>query len=102
MDAGPAIDALSFRVSDYQVVEEIDADAMLERGVHRIGRIRPAVGALGAGEMILLTTSFRPEPLLETMRHSGAIVHSSMQGTRHFTHVGKRARYTDRSNGVLR
>ena len=33
-----------------RIVEEIDADAMLERGVHPIGKIRETVGALGPGE----------------------------------------------------
>ena len=32
-----------------RVVEEIDADAMLERGVHPIGKIREAVGVTWSG-----------------------------------------------------
>jgi len=71
------------------VVEEIDADAMLERGVHPIGKIREAVGALGAGEVIVLRSSFRPEPLIETLRRAGAPVHSSTRGEAHFTYFGK-------------
>ena len=39
------------------IVEEIDADAMLERGVHPIGKVREAVGLLGPGEVILLRSS---------------------------------------------
>jgi Domain of unknown function (DUF1858) len=68
-----------------RVVEEIDADAMLERGVHPIGKIREAVGMLGPGEVVVLRSSFRPQPLIETLRRSGAAVHSSMQGETHFT-----------------
>jgi hypothetical protein len=81
-----APDHASFTLSDHQIVEEIDADVMLERGVHPIGRIRGAVHALGRGEVVLLTSSFRPEPLIETMRRSGSTVHSSRQGARHFTY----------------
>ena len=75
-----------------RVVEEIDADAMLERGVHPIGRIREAVGALGPGEVVLLRSSFRPQPLIETLRRAGAAVHSSTQGTTHITCFGKRVK----------
>jgi hypothetical protein len=76
-----------------RVVEEIDADAMLERGVHPIGRVREAVGALGEGEVVVLRSSFRPVPLIETLRRAGAAVHisalSSPQGTTHLTWFGR-------------
>src|SRR5689334_10866275 len=73
------------------VVEEIDADAMLERGVHPIGKIREAVGVLHPGEVVVLRSSFRPQPLIETLRHAGAAVHSSVQGTTHLTWFGRPA-----------
>lgn len=72
-----------------RVVEQIDADAMLERGIHPIGKIREAVGALGPGEVVVLRSSFRPQPLIETLRRAGAAVHSSMEGTAHLTWFGK-------------
>lgn len=72
-----------------RVVEEVDADAMLEHGVHPIGKIRELVGALGAGEAVVLRSSFRPQPLIETLRRAGAAVHSSVQGATHFTWFGK-------------
>lgn len=62
-------------VDSVRVVEEIDADAMLETGVHPIGRVRAAVASLAEGEAICLKSSFRPEPLLETMRRGGVRVH---------------------------
>lgn len=68
-----------------RVMEEIDADAMLERGIHPIGKIREAVGVLGPGEVVVLRSSFRPQPLIETLRRAGAAVHSSSQGATHFT-----------------
>ncbi len=76
-------------LTDGRVVEEIDADAMLERGVHPIGKIREAVGALGPGEVVVLRSSFRPQPLIETLRRAGAAVHSSTQGTPHVTWFGR-------------
>ncbi|HEX3748337.1 MAG TPA: hypothetical protein VHW09_30620 [Bryobacteraceae bacterium] len=85
-DVDQAGDDFAFCLSDHHIIEEIDADAMLERGVHPIGRIRKAVKALGRGEVVLLTSSFRPEPLIETMRRSGSAVHTSIQGTRHLTY----------------
>jgi hypothetical protein len=72
-----------------RVVEEIDADAMLERGVHPIGKIRATVGVLGPGEVMVLRSSFRPQPLIETLRLAGAPVHSSMQGETHITWFGR-------------
>lgn len=84
-------DDASWLTSD-RVVEEIDADAMLERGVHPIGKIREAVGVLGPGEVVVLRSSFRPQPLIETLRGAGAAVHSSMQGTTHLTWFGRPAK----------
>jgi hypothetical protein len=72
-----------------RIVEEIDADAMLERGVHPIGKIREAVGALGPEEVVVLRSSFRPQPLIETLRRAGAAVHSSSQGATHLTWFGR-------------
>jgi len=71
------------------VVEEIDADAMLERGVHPIGKIREAVSALKTGESVLLRSSFVPQPLIETLRRAGAAVHSSTLAGKHLTWFGK-------------
>ena len=73
------------------IVEEIDADAMLERGIHPIGKVREAVQLLSPGEVILLRSSFRPEPLIETLRRAGAAVLSSTQGSKHLTWFGKPA-----------
>jgi len=75
-----------------RVVEEIDADAMLERGIHPIGKIREAVGVLGQGEVVVLRSSFRPQPLIETLRRSGAAVHSSTQDATHLTWFGRQTK----------
>jgi hypothetical protein len=75
-----------------RVVEEIDADAMLERGDHPIGKVREAVRTLGPGDVVVLRSSFRPEPLLETMRRSGASVGCATRGTTHFSYFGRSPR----------
>ena len=50
---------------------EVDAGAMLEKGVHPIGEVRASAAQLGAGEVLRLVSPFRPEPLIEAMRRSG-------------------------------
>ena len=69
---------------------EIDADAMLERGVHPIGKVRESAAALEPGEIVRLLSSFRPEPLIATMRHGGFDVFSAPDAAgRHVTSIGR-------------
>jgi uncharacterized protein DUF1858 len=68
-------DAGAAWLSGCAVAVEIDAAAMLERGVHPIGRVRECAAELRAGEAIRLTSPFRPEPLLDTMRRAGLEVY---------------------------
>ncbi len=49
----------------------IDADQMLAAGVHPAGRVKECSASLGPGEMVVLTSSFCPSPLILMMRHSG-------------------------------
>jgi len=76
-------------VAKSRVVEEVDAAAMLDRGVHPIGKIREAVGALGPGEVVVLRAPFRPEPLLETMRRAGAQVYCAPEGEGHVAYFAR-------------
>jgi hypothetical protein len=72
------------------VRHEISADEMLERGVHPIGRVRECAASLAPGELLRLDSSFRPEPLLETMRKSGFDVFCSESTSgRHHTYLRK-------------
>lgn len=57
--------------SSYPVKHSIDADAMLSTGVHPIGKVRECAASLSPGEMVVMTVSFRPEPLLENLRQAG-------------------------------
>jgi hypothetical protein len=58
------------------VRRSIDADAMLERGVHPLGDVRQGVVSLKAGEIVKLTSAFRPQPLMDAMAASGLAVYS--------------------------
>lgn len=49
----------------------IDADEMLATGVHPAGKVKQCGTLLGDGEMVVLTSSFCPSPLIQMMRHSG-------------------------------
>ena len=64
---------------------------MPERGVNPIGKIREIVGALGPGEVVVPRSTFRPQPLIETLSRAGAVIHISMQGTTHLTWFGRAA-----------
>ena len=55
----------------------IDATSMLERGVHPIGTVRECVATLAPGEIIRLTSGFRPAPLIDLMSRSGLAVYST-------------------------
>jgi hypothetical protein len=77
-------------VNDEWVRFTIDADAMLETGVHPIGKVRACAGELQPGELLKLTSSFRPEPLLETMRRAGlAVFCAEIAPGRHATYMGR-------------
>jgi hypothetical protein len=67
-------------VNEELVRHEIDADRMLARGEHPIGPIRQWFAALEPGQIIRLTSSFRPAPLIETLRRDGASVYAEERG----------------------
>jgi len=79
-------------VIEARVRHRIDADAMLETGVHPIGRVRQCAAELEPGELLCLSSSFRPEPLIETMRRGGLAVYSTeVSPGRHATYIGPAA-----------
>ncbi len=67
----------------------IDADSMLAAGVHPIGKVRQCSASLKPKEFLKLTSSFRPEPLLDAMSESGYAVysHETSPGS-HVTYIG--------------
>jgi hypothetical protein len=54
-----------------EVVERIDADAMLAAGVHPVGRVRQACSHLAPGEAVEMSVGFRPAPLIDLMQREG-------------------------------
>lgn len=50
---------------------QIDADEMLATGVHPAGKVKQCGSMLADGEMVVLTSSFCPSPLIQMMRQSG-------------------------------
>lgn len=57
-----------------QISQTIDVDTLLESGIHPLGEVRRAAGALAAGEILRLISSFRPAPLLDVLADTGFAV----------------------------
>ena len=60
-----------------RIRHHIDAVSMLERGVHPIGKVRECAATLKPGEIIRLTSGFRPAPLIDVMERSALTVYST-------------------------
>jgi hypothetical protein len=54
-----------------RVRETIDAEALLAAGEHPIGRVQRTLRELAEGELLCLTSSFRPIPLIELLAKAG-------------------------------
>jgi hypothetical protein len=77
-------------VKTHRVRHAIDGDSMLEKGVHPIGKVRECAASLQGGEIVKLTTSFRPAPLIDGMMKSGLVVYSEETSPgRHVTYISR-------------
>lgn len=75
-----------------RVEATLDADAMLKTGEHPIGKMRQAAGSLTRGGIVRLKSSFRPEPLIQSMIHAGYEVYSVEEAAgEHATYVARPA-----------
>jgi hypothetical protein len=75
-----------------KIRKTIDADAMLQTGVHPLGTVKESVVAVETGEIVELTAGFRPEPLIEAMRNAGLAVYSEQtEPGRHSTYFCRTA-----------
>jgi hypothetical protein len=73
-----------------RIVIRINADEMLDSGAHPLGAVRTAASRLAPGEVVLLTSSFRPEPLIGALAEAGFAVFSREAAPgRHETLLGK-------------
>jgi hypothetical protein len=62
----------------------IDADSMLTRGIHPIGTVRESAIQLQPGDVLRLTSGFRPQPLIEAMQRAGLDVWCAETSPGHF------------------
>jgi uncharacterized protein (DUF2249 family) len=66
----------------------VDADEMLERGVHPLGMVQEAAGKLERGGILRIESGFRPVPLIEMMKSRGLEVWSRETAAgRHVTDI---------------
>jgi hypothetical protein len=87
LDDGPA-DTPPAWLNDALVKENLDADTMLETREHPVGRIRSFIATAAAGDILRLTSSFRPAPLIDMLVRGGSSVYSTeIAPGRHLTYV---------------
>lgn len=72
----PAVEHAPCWHSEGKVGMRVDADAMLEQGVHPLGLVQEAAGKLEPGAIIRIESGFRPEPLIDMMQRRGLEVWS--------------------------
>jgi hypothetical protein len=73
-----------------KIAHEVDADALLDSGVHPLGPVREALASIAPGEAVRVASSFRPEPLIEQMRLAGFVVHCvEAPGSKHITYIAR-------------
>lgn len=58
-------------ITGIQIKKTLDADEMLKTGVHPLAEVMQLAEGLGDNEAIRILSSFRPEPLIETVRNAG-------------------------------
>jgi len=70
----------------------IDGVEMLSRGVHPLNQINELMQTMPPGAYLVLTTNFKPIPLIEAMEKQNYKVYHSIDeqdATRHLTYIGK-------------
>ena len=75
-----------------QPKHNIDGVAMLSRGEHPLDLVKNNLSLLAPGEVILLTTNFHPQPMIDAMLGQGAEVFSRpdlQNGNLHLTYIMK-------------
>ncbi|TFG95734.1 MAG: DUF1858 domain-containing protein [Calditrichales bacterium] len=73
-------------------IEQIDGTEMLSRGVHPLQMINKRMREIKTGEMLLLTTNFKPIPLIDEMQKQNYQVFSRTapdHPDQHFTFIRK-------------
>lgn len=70
---------------------DIEADRMLERGEHPMGKIREHLAQSAPGDIVRVQSSFHPAPLIDALRRQGFQVYSKE------TEPGRRLTYICRA-----
>lgn len=71
-----------------RILIRLDADAILAAGDHPLGKVRQALASAEPGEIVELSSSFRPEPLIDALARAGLLVYSvELSPGRHATFI---------------
>jgi len=76
-EGSPSANACPDWAATGRVTVTLDVDALLERGDHPLAQVTAMLSSLGERESIRLTSSFRPEPLVEALAARGRRVHTA-------------------------
>jgi len=76
LETGPADGERPEWAGTDQFLAEVDADALLASGLTPIVEVKRRLAEAGAGDMVRLTASFRPAPLIDALRKQGFQVHA--------------------------
>jgi uncharacterized protein (DUF2249 family) len=76
-------------VNEADVRYTLDADQLIAACEHPLGKVRAHVAKLAAGELVRLTSSFYPAPLIDALSRPGLSVYSTkVAPRRHETYIG--------------
>jgi hypothetical protein len=74
---------------DGRVIAVLDVDQLLNAGEHPLVRVMTTLREAGAGAVVRLTSSFRPEPLLEKLAADGYRAHTESVEEGWVTHIAR-------------
>ena len=72
-----------------KVILDLDVAPLLAAGEHPLARLRAAVADCAPGEIVLVRSGFRPEPLIFVFQSDGQAVWSSQENGHFFTCIRK-------------
>ena len=85
----PAPETLPAWYEPAHVILDLDVAALMATGEHPLERVQAVFAVSQPGQILALTSPFRPEPLLEVFRSAGAQVWCGPQGELHRTLIRK-------------
>jgi len=74
-----------------QIRHDLDADRLLEAGEHPIGRVCQCLSTLEAGQIVRLSSSFLPAPLIDSLKKNGLLAYTTEAAPgRHVTYITRK------------